>query len=100
MTSPPELTDEIRQAVRDEDCARLGHQFQLENMLRGPSGPPVEVRGPDGQLPHLLCPRCGRVWLLVEEAGRGYQDADNRFRGRLRDDDPGKRRPRPGAART
>ncbi|MFC5996962.1 hypothetical protein ACFQE5_22380 [Pseudonocardia hispaniensis] len=84
-----ELTDEIRQAVHDEDCATQGHDLDVSGAMTGHGGPPTngrwEVRGPDGQIAHLACRRCGRVWLLIEDAGRGYTDAVTRLKARVKD---------------
>jgi hypothetical protein len=78
------LTDEMRQAVHDEDCARLGHQLDTRNALVYEVGN-ERVQGPVGQEPHFSCRRCGRVWIVVAEPGRGYDDADRKFRARLKD---------------
>lgn len=84
-----ELTDEIRQAVHDEECAKLGHAFDTSTVLTmdlSGGGTKVVLSDRD-KAPHLSCPRCGRVWLLVEQNIIGYDAAENDLLGRLPADD-------------
>jgi hypothetical protein len=84
VTAPVELTDDIRQAVHDEDCARLGHHIDTNTAVLWGGGS-ERVEGPAGQMPHFSCRRCGRVWIVVADPGRGYDDAEAKFRARLKD---------------
>jgi hypothetical protein len=93
VTTPIEITDETRRAVWDEDCQRLGHNFRFEQLLQTENRHPV-LRGPVGQLPHLLCDRCSRVWLLVEDSGVDYADAIAKFKAKLKNPDDAKSKPR------
>lgn len=88
MTTPIEITPEIRQAVLDAECERLGHQLNLANAASSFSDRNGRIRGPQGQLPHLFCDRCGHVWIVLPRDGRNYAQAERRFRERLRADDP------------
>jgi len=97
MTNPIVLTDEIRQAVHDEDCELGGHMLSLTNATAWePSQAPgakinagaARVQGPAGQLPHVRCARCNKVWILVPDAQVGYDAAQEAFRGHLKPDDP------------
>jgi hypothetical protein len=88
-----ELTDEIRQAVHDEDCARLGHQVRTDRaVFRTEAGD--DVRGPDGQLAHIRCIRCQKAWLVVEEPGSSYDDAVTKFKAKLKNPDDANPKPR------
>ena len=82
-----ELTDEMRQAVHDEDCFRLGHTMETRNavMWNNSNFNDGQLYGPNGRIPHLNCSRCGRVWLVVgDEPGSDYEDALARFRNRVK----------------
>lgn len=88
-----ELTDEIRQAVLDEECTRLGHDFDVSTAITGDGntdGPPRMTvgssRNPDHG-PHLRCLRCHRAWILVEVPAVSYLAAEADLIGRLRDGD-------------
>lgn len=80
-----EVTEEMRRAVYAQDCKGSGHLFDTasavgvtdEVLPENPSGAPtIVLRAPDpSQLPHLLCRRCGQVWLVLDEPGYGYDDA-------------------------
>lgn len=76
------VTDEMRRAVYEEDCKRLGHMLAYENAMRleGRAG---QVIGPDGKQAHIECRRCGKVWLVVEEPGDGYEAATVALDARL-----------------
>lgn len=87
MTAPV-LTDEMRQAVHDEDCVLLGHVLSMDNVLVTVRNFSVRVRGPAGWMPHLLCERCGHVWIVIARDGRNYAVAERRFRERLLPTDP------------
>lgn len=70
-----ELTDEMRRAVREEDCARLGHILSYDNTLVFDSGRGARVAGPGDMQPHIDCQRCAKVWLVMEQPGDDYQAA-------------------------
>lgn len=99
-----EITEEMRRAVYAADCARLGHMFNLRNAVgvvadTADGTPAADVRGPDADtLAHLYCDRCPKVWLLVEEPGEDYADAVASMRGRLKDPEWLKPRPRKAPA--
>lgn len=89
-----ELTDEIRQAVLDEQCAALGHDFDVSTAITGDGntdGPPrMKVgssRNPDHG-PHLRCLRCRRAWMVIEVGVVGYDAAEADLIGRLPAGDP------------
>lgn len=88
MTTPIEITPEIRQAVLEAECERLGHRLSTDNALTWADTRGGRVRGPAGQMPHLVCDRCDRVWIVVARDGRTYQQAERRFRERLLPTDP------------
>jgi hypothetical protein len=88
-----ELTDEIRAAVRAEQCAEEGHQLDFTTVLKRDKNNRYEVGSSDpNKLPHVTCRRCLQTWILVDESGATYDEADQKFRDRLRDEDPRKRR--------
>jgi len=81
------ITDEMRAAVHDEDCSNLGHDMSLDTaFLIMDTVPRAQFgsRDPD-KMPHLSCLRCGRVWLVIEDAGASYADAEAKLTGRLKD---------------
>ena len=83
-----ELTDEMRDAVHIEDCARDGHVPNVSKMF-GNSDTftlSVDVLGPDdGTLPYVYCTRCFYVWLVMPEPSRNYQEAIAKLRALLKD---------------
>jgi hypothetical protein len=95
MTTPPEVTPEMRRAVLDAECAAKGHRPMLDGAIQATGPIPGKVGGPEGQEPHIYCDRCGRVWLVVAEPGTDYADAEKRFDARLKA--PPTRPARPGA---
>lgn len=86
-----ELTDEIRQAVYDDDCARRGHAINVTSAVSGnlndTTGENVaDVMGPDDDtLPHLTCWRCNRVWLVIPTSGVNYKDTMMKVREQIGD---------------
>lgn len=89
-----ELTDEIRQAAREEECERLGHDLDVSTAITGDgntTGPPRMTvgssRNPDHG-PHLSCRRCGRAWMVIEIGVVGYDAAEADLIGRLPAGDP------------
>lgn len=77
-----EVTDEMRQAVYEADCAAKGHMFVFDKVFQTDGGVPV-VSGPDeSTLPYVRCQRCTKVWLLIDEPGNDYTDAVAKLRGR------------------
>lgn len=87
MTTPIVVTEEMRQAVYDADCERLGHLLNQTNAMSLDGGG-RRIRGPEGQMPHITCNRCGRAWIVLPRDGRNYAQAERRFRERLLPTDP------------
>lgn len=100
--TPDDVTEEMRRAVYAADCERKGHEFVMDTALRSeptpnpnhPLGHPrTIVSGPsDDQLPYIRCRRCPQVWLVIEDPGEDYGDAERRLYGALRADGPLARR--------
>jgi hypothetical protein len=88
-----EITEELRQAVHEDDCEHLGHIFNLNMIfgaLPGETGPistgAAVITGPnDTTFPHLKCSRCGHVWLVIPESGKTYDDAAQNLKSKLTD---------------
>lgn len=85
------ITDAMRAAVRAEMCATEGHTPDLTGLFEssktpGQSG--ITIGESDGVLPHLSCSRCSAVWILVPDPGTDLGDAKQKFKDRLKDDDP------------
>ncbi|MBW0088220.1 hypothetical protein I4I77_01180 [Pseudonocardia sp. KRD-188] len=78
------ITDEMRRAVHEEDCEQLGHMLATESVI-SIEGRTAQVAGPGDLQPHLNCRRCGKVWLVIEDAGDGYDDAVQRVSKRFKD---------------
>lgn len=81
-----EVTEEIRVAVRAEDCARWGHMLNLEQAIVGGAirGLGAHIGRDDGLQPHLTCRRCEKVWLIEEVPADGYDAAEAASNERLR----------------
>lgn len=62
--NPDDITEAVRAAVRRQDCAERGHLLSANTALHPSGHGGAEVRGPDGQRPHLSCRNCGQVWLV------------------------------------
>lgn len=87
-----EVTDEMRAAVYAADCTEQGHQVSVQEAIRPDPDAPVgsyrmDVRGPDGEIAHLRCTRCGQVWLVIEEPAVDYAGAVSRLRARVKNPD-------------
>jgi hypothetical protein len=85
-----ELTDEIRRAVWAEECQRLGgHDIDDSGafLWSAAAGPGVQhLADNEEKIPHLVCRRCGRVWLVVPLEGLDYDDAERALYGLLQGD--------------
>lgn len=94
-----ELTDEVRRAVRAEECERLGGHdidtgaafawsaaYSMQSVASQPAQAVQNLADTDEQLPHLVCRRCGRTWLVVPLEGADYDDAERALYGLLRGD--------------
>jgi hypothetical protein len=93
-----ELTDEMRHAVHLDDCARLGHQIDL-NTVFSMEGSRARIQGPDAsKIAHLLCMHCGQVWMVIEEPGSDYLDAENKLKARMKDPSTVQPQPRTSTA--
>lgn len=85
-----DVTDELRQAVYAADCEANGHLLSIRECisndpdLPGLNTPAVRSEDPE-KVPHLSCQRCGKVWLVIEDAGDGYDDAVQKVTRRLKD---------------
>ena len=87
------VTDEMRQAVHEEDCGRLGHDLALDDAFQfipGSLSPRLGARDAK-TIPHMRCRRCGHVFLILEDGGSDYAEAEAKFKARLKD--PSKLRP-------
>lgn len=87
MTTPIILTDAMRDAVHTEDCVLLDHLLTMVNAFEYSRGY-AKLSNPDGLIPHIKCTRCGKVWLIVENEGRDYRDAEAQFNGQLKTPKP------------
>jgi hypothetical protein len=88
---PIEITDEMRRAVLGEACEQQGHMFDMSNVVSGTN----QMNPADGrhtnvlrardtsQMPHILCGRCGSVWIVLDTPGYGYDDAHAQLASRL-----------------
>lgn len=79
MTTPDPVIDEAtRAAVLAAECARLGHLHLFTNVLfSGQNGGSTDTIGAQDptQMPHIVCRRCAKVWIVIETSGTCYQDA-------------------------
>lgn len=91
MTTPIQVTPEMREAVYAEDCKINGHLIDITNMFQisdedsraGRHAP--DVQGPDDEtFAHIFCRRCSRVWIVFEEGGRDYDQAVKHFEKALK----------------
>lgn len=93
-----EVTDEMRRAVFLEMCVNQGHSYSIQSMFRSQSstdGNQTEIGSPDQDLlPHVYCTRCEKTWLVLDEPGDNYDDAETKARARMLDNDPWNKRPR------
>lgn len=83
-----EITDEVRLAVRREDCEATGHIFNLNNLVASeqpiprPDALPVSsteiliASRDDTRFPHIPCTRCGLTYIVFPFAGSDYEDAE------------------------
>lgn len=88
MSTPIEITPEIRQAVMDAECALVGHLLRFDSVSKfeGRNG---RIEGPvPGQMPHIFCSRCDHVWIVISKDGKSYNAAERQFRKRLNQSDP------------
>lgn len=91
MTLPAiTVTDEMRRAVYDADCAALGHLLDVSNAIgstTGVTGPGnLTVIGPDDNtIANITCRRCHKVWLVIEDPANNYDDAVAALKGRVKD---------------
>lgn len=81
-----DVTEEMRAAVYTADCDRLGHIPDISQAISNDPGVNmIRIRAEDpSMLPHISCRRCGRVWLIAEESGQGYDDAIERRNQRVK----------------
>jgi hypothetical protein len=97
MTTPIAVTPEMRKAVYEEDCGRLGHMFHLGFAVGTqppePGDPNIGygnvIAAPTAdELPRIVCSRCGKIWLIMEEPGDNYDDAETKLQNKLKATDP------------
>jgi hypothetical protein len=85
-----EITDEIRRAVWAEECQRIGgHDIDDRAAFSWSAGTGQagqRLADTDEQLPHLVCRRCGRTWLVVPLEGVDYDDAERALYALLQGD--------------
>lgn len=95
-----EVTDEMRRAVYEADCAAHGHILDTSSAVGNdgdvhPERYTPSVIGPDADtLPHIRCQRCTKIWLVIEDPGDDYADAVAKLKARVRDPESVKPRPR------
>jgi hypothetical protein len=83
-----EVTEEIRRAVYEQECAEDGHQLHMLNAVTSTDPERAHLKSPDeNRLPYISCRRCGRVWIVMPVEGWTYDDAERALYGRLRADD-------------
>ncbi len=92
-----QITDEMRRAVLLEMCETQGHAYSLQNILRT-NVDDVHTHlyiGVDENnvLPYVSCLRCEKTWILIDEPGDGYDDAEMKIRKRLLKSDKWNQRP-------
>jgi hypothetical protein len=88
-----EVTDEMRKAVYEADCAAKGHILDITPAFGAPSGSSNTVRGPDeNTAPYLACRRCDKVWLVIEEPGNSYEEAETSLLDQLKATTPWSKR--------
>lgn len=81
-----EITDEMRRAVLEQVCADQGHTIDPGPAVSSDNHARYSVKNADpGKLPHLRCIRCDRTWIVIDEAGTSYEDAEEKLRGRVKD---------------
>jgi hypothetical protein len=88
VTTPTQITPEMRQAVLAEECRRRGDHILLLTNAVQVDGTGSRIAGRDGKLAHMHCDRCGAAWIVVEASGIDYADAAAKYRARLKPDDP------------
>jgi len=95
MTTP--VTPEMREAVYAEDCKKNGHILDITNMFQNSDEDSIagrhapDVQGPDDEtFAHIFCRRCGRVWIVLEDSGRDYDQAVKKFQKLLKADNKDK----------
>lgn len=87
MTNPV-YTPEVRLAVLDDECAAKGHVLDFSQVAAA-IGRGRRLDGAPDDMPHIGCERCELVWIVAyRRPGRGYQQAERRFRDRLLAGDP------------
>lgn len=97
MTDPTPIvvTDAMRQAVMREMCDTQGHVYSFVNLLsdRGHAGSTQIRASSDELLPHIFCSRCQKTWIVFDQPGDGYDDAEMKLRERIYKSDPINKRP-------
>jgi len=95
-----EITDEMRTAVLAEICANQGgHILDTQNMFTYGEHAVTVRSKTDGRMPYIVCSRCELTWLVIDEPGIGYDDAEGRLRLRLKAADPVNKRAKARAAK-
>lgn len=92
MTNPlPVVTAEMREAVYADDCKRTGHILDIDNAyqisdednLTGNHAPDI-MGNDDETFAYLTCRRCHRVWIVLEDSGKDYDEAVKKFQNILK----------------
>lgn len=95
MTTPDPIvvTEEMRQAVYAADCKALGHIFDV-SVGYGPQSDPDVISsrpdefGEDTMLPHIICRRCPRVWIVMaDQPSNSYEEAEQKVVERMKSSD-------------
>ena len=83
------VTDEMRKAVYEADCARFGHIADISQAISndphnnvGVNTPTIRCDDPH-KMPHITCRRCGKVWLILEQPGDTYDHALDQLNSQL-----------------
>lgn len=71
-----DVTPEMRQAVYDADCADKGHQLDPYSGIKFNNGRQSLESTDEFKLPHIVCTRCGHVWIIGPADGANYEDVE------------------------
>lgn len=85
-----EVTPEIRQAVMDAECERIGHDIAAYQAILWSDDRQRQVgvgsNSDSERLASMSCLRCGRTWVILPVEGGNYEEAEGRVYAELRPD--------------